>query len=189
MMPADRNKTWYDDPKDHYKCWNDFINAFFDETAARYGTDIDSYYIDMISDPDYLERIDAKRIRNTLLKYAPDTPIVGNGNAEEAVDYGSKEDGAFDVSDIDFRVTYASQSVVYQSRCWWATVPSNGCRASKYTPVKTGQWKSTGEKKTALFMPVKARFVKLEACPGWNFMYGDTCHAAAGICIGTFGGD
>lgn len=134
MMPADRRTTGYDDPAGHYRRWNDFINTFFDELATRYGTDIDSYYIDMISDPDYLERVDAARIRSTLLKYAPDTPIVGNGNAETAVDYGSKEDGSFDVPDIRFRVTYPAQSVICQSRNWWASVPSTGGIAAKYTP-------------------------------------------------------
>ncbi|MHB8961854.1 MAG: discoidin domain-containing protein [Saccharofermentanales bacterium] len=134
MMPADRARTGYDDPDRHFGRWNDFINTFFDELAARYGEDIDSYYIDMISDPEYLERVDGKRIRDTLLRYSPYTPIVGNGNAEAAVDYGSKEDGAFDVPDIDFRVTYAAQSVVCQSRSWWANVPSTGGNAAKYTP-------------------------------------------------------
>lgn len=134
MIPADRARTGYDNPDNNYKRWNDFINAFFEELAERYGADIDSYYIDMVSDPDYVERVDAKRIRTTLLKYSPNTPIVGNGNAEEAVDYGSKEDGAFTVPDIDFRVTYSSQSVVCQSRRWWATVPANASNAAKYTP-------------------------------------------------------
>ena len=117
-----------------YYFLNDFINTFFDELAARYGEDIDSYYIDMISDPEYLERIDGKRIRDTLLRYSPSTPIVGNGNAEAAVDYGSKEDGAFNVPDIDFRITYPAQSVVCQSRNWWAIVPKTGDNTAKYSP-------------------------------------------------------
>lgn len=134
MTQADRERTGYDDPSEKYKRWNDFINAFFEELAERYAGRIDSFYIDMISDPDYVERTDAKRLRSTLLKYSPDTPIVGNGNAEEVVDYGSKEDGAFTVPDIDFRVTYPSQSVVCQSQKWWATVPMNALTAAKYSP-------------------------------------------------------
>ncbi|MHB8962727.1 MAG: alpha-L-fucosidase [Saccharofermentanales bacterium] len=131
---AQKAATSYNDATGHYKMWNDFINSFFDELSARYGTEIDSYYIDMISSPDYLIRVDAQRLRNTLLAHNPSVPIVGNGNAETAADYGSREDGDYYLPDIRSRITYPTQTVLCQSNLWWSSIPATGGNAAKYTP-------------------------------------------------------
>lgn len=137
---AQKAATAYNDAAGHYKKWNDFINSFFDELSGRYGTDIDSYYIDMISSPDYLIRVDAQRLRNTLLAHNPGVPIVGNGNAETAADYGSREDGDYYLPDIRSRITYPTQTVLCQSNLWWSSIPSTGGNAAKYTPEHLFQY-------------------------------------------------
>jgi hypothetical protein len=124
---------WYD-ATDHYRAWNDFINRFFDEFTARYRSDLDSIYIDMITYDEYLDRIDKPRLRRTILANCPGIPIVGNGNAEEVVDYGSREDGAFRILEVDDRQSYAQQSVVCLAFYWWASAPETARPQPYYTP-------------------------------------------------------
>lgn len=125
--------NWYD-ATDGYKQWNDFFNEFFDEMAARYGTDMDSYYIDMIFDYPYLDMIDRHRLRKTLLAYNPDVTIVGNGDVIETVDNGSREDARVFIPDSDDRLAFPVQSVVCLSDRWWSSVPASKSNAAKYAP-------------------------------------------------------
>lgn len=124
---------WYDSTN-NYKKWNDFINSFFDEFTTRYGSDIDSIYIDMITDDYYLNRIDKQRLRNTILANCPNIPINGNGNAETAVDYGSREDGRQRVYDETDRYAYTQQSVVCLPFWWWSSAPTTAQPQQYYTP-------------------------------------------------------
>lgn len=124
---------WYDS-EGGYKRWNDFVNEFFDELCSRYGTDIDSYYIDMIFHEPFLERIDRPRLLKTLTKYHPDVVVVGNGQAVDGVHYGSREDAMVMFDSPDERPAYPTQTVVCLTGTWWSTHPENAPSAVRYTP-------------------------------------------------------
>ena len=134
MTEEERAALNWHDATDSYRKWNNFFNEFFDEMGARYGTDMDSYYIDMIFDYPYLDMIDRRRLRQTLLAHHPKGVITGNGEANETVDYASREDcGAF-IPNAEERPAFPVQTVVCLSNTWWSTVPVSDGNAAKYTP-------------------------------------------------------
>ncbi len=134
MTEEDREKTGWHDAAGGYKRWNDFFNDFFGEMALRYGTKIDSYYLDMIFDKPFLDMIDRKRLRDTLRSHHPNVVIVGNGEANELVDYGSREDAMERHDDENKRVAFPTQTVVCISNWWWAVNPDTVGSVAKYSP-------------------------------------------------------
>jgi len=134
MTDEERDALGWHDSTGNYKQWNDFFNEFFDEMGARYGTDIDSYYIDMIFDYPFLDMIDRQRLRQTLLAHNPNVVITGNGDATETTDYSSREDCRVYVEDAGQRFSYPVQTVVCLSKDWWTTVPDSGPNAARYSP-------------------------------------------------------
>lgn len=132
-----RQATGWHDPTGYYKRWNDFINDFFDEMAKRYGTDIDSYYIDMITSPDYARRMDVERLRKTLKKYNPQVVLTGNGATDIAVDYGSREDGCMTErfsQHLDDKPAFLDQTVTGISRAWFSSVGAGAESPVKFPP-------------------------------------------------------
>lgn len=125
--------NWYDSA-DHYRKWNDFFCAFFDELGSRYGTDMDSYYLDMIFDQPYMDMIDKQRIRDTLKKHNPNVIVTGNGEANDTVDYSSREDCSLYVPDAFARMAYPVQTVILLSPKWWSTVPQWRESVARYAP-------------------------------------------------------
>jgi hypothetical protein len=101
--------------------------------CARYGTDMDSYYIDMIFDYPYLDMIDRERLRRTLLKHNPQAVIVGNGESNETVDFGSREDVRVYVPNVEERLAYPVQTAVCLTPRWWAGVPSSEGNTAIYS--------------------------------------------------------
>ncbi len=127
------NEVW-DDPTGYYKKWNDFINDFFEEMVQRYGDQMDAYYIDMITSPDYAKRIDVERLRRTLQKYNPGVVLTGNGASEIAMDYGSREDGfrtQMFCDHLDDKPAFLNQSVNCISETWFSCVATD-----KPSPVR-----------------------------------------------------
>lgn len=133
MKEEDRTRLGYHDPTGGYKRWNDFVNGFFAELVERYGTDIDSYYFDMIFDKPFLTMIDFDRLYKTVKSVNPDVVVVGNGEANDAVDYGSREDGLADFTDADKWAVYPTQTVIRLSDWWWSTRPNTVENATKCT--------------------------------------------------------
>ncbi len=134
MKEEDRTRLGFHDSAGGYQRWNDFVNGFFAELAARYGTDIDSYYFDMIFDKPFLTMIDFKRLYQTIKSANPDVVVVGNGESNDAVDYGSREDGMADFAVAEDRMAYPTQTVICLSDWWWSTKPNTVKNAAKYTP-------------------------------------------------------
>ena len=134
MSEADRERLHWHDATDGYKHWNDLFNGFFGEMTARYQSKIDSYYLDMIFDKPFLDMIDRPRLYATLRAHHPGAVIVGNGEANEAVDYGSREDAMENHPDADARVIFPTQTVVCLSNWWWAINPDTSESVAKYTP-------------------------------------------------------
>ncbi|MHB8962728.1 MAG: alpha-L-fucosidase [Saccharofermentanales bacterium] len=134
MTEEEREVLGWHDAADGYRKWNDFINEFFDELCSRYGTEIDSYYIDMIFHEPFLERIDRPRLIRTLTKYHPEVVVVGNGQATDGVHYGSREDAMVEYTDSDDRPAYPTQTVVCLTGKWWSTYPDNLPDVTRYTP-------------------------------------------------------
>lgn len=123
---------WYE-AADGYSKYNNFVNEFADELTKRYGDEVDSYYIDMTHDVPFLDMIDRPRLYHTIKSNAPNAPIVGNGEVNEGVDYGSREDCGEEIEDVSERKAFPVQRVICQTPMWWTTVPQNGKNAAKYS--------------------------------------------------------
>ncbi|GBF71813.1 hypothetical protein PA598K_00025 [Paenibacillus sp. 598K] len=134
MTAEEHELLGWHDAAGGYRRWNDFINAFFEELCARYGTEIDSYYLDMIFHEPFLERIDQPRLLRTLTQHHPEVVVVGNGQAVEGVHYGSREDAMANVSDADDRQAYPTQTVVTLTGTWWSTQQTDSPIVARYTP-------------------------------------------------------
>ena len=134
MTDEEREVLGWHDSTGGYKKWNDFINELFNELCERYGTDIDSYYIDMIFHEPFLEIIDRPRLIRTLTKYNPEVVVVGNGQATDGVHYGSREDAMVEYKDADDRPAYPAQTVVCLTGTWWSVHPDNLPSVVRYTP-------------------------------------------------------
>ena len=138
MTDEEREMTGYNEPEGHFKRWNDFVNEVFTDIFKRYGTDMDSYYIDMIFDRPFLTMIDVPRLRHTFDTYAPGVVIVGNGEANDLVDYSSREDCSVFIPDMNNRFSTAVQHVIllptHKEKGWWSTVSSSHEPVSAYTP-------------------------------------------------------
>lgn len=132
MTEEERARLRWHDKTGGYLAWNDFFNEFFGEMAARYRNRVDSYYIDMIFDDPYLDMIDRKRIRETLLAHDPHVVITGNGEANETVDYSSREDCDILIPEVEQRLAFPVQTVVCLSNLWWSTAPATSPRVAKY---------------------------------------------------------
>lgn len=133
MTEEEREQLGWYDMTDGYKKWNDFINELFDELCARYGRDIDSYYIDMIFHEPFLERIDRPRLFKTLTRYNPEVVVVGNGQATDGVHYGSREDAMVQYANPDERPAYPTQTVVCMTGTWWSVFPDKMSNVARYT--------------------------------------------------------
>lgn len=138
MTDAEREATGYNDPTGEYVKWNDFVNEVFAELIERYGNDMDSYYFDMIFDDPFLNMIDIERLRKTFNDRVPDVILTGNGEANDLVDFSSREDCAIYVPDEFQRYSTAVQHVVLvptlEGRGWWSMFPSDHPPVVGYTP-------------------------------------------------------
>ena len=72
----------WNDPTDHFKRWNDFVNDVYAELAIRYGKDIVGIGFDGAwgnqshEKMDGVGKIDQKRLRETLKHIAPTVPLI-----------------------------------------------------------------------------------------------------------------
>ena len=72
-----------------FRRWNDFINDVLAEVVERYGADVSGYYFD----GGLPERIDAPRLRKTVLDRQPGAWLLQNSGLNRAcVDFGATED-------------------------------------------------------------------------------------------------
>lgn len=69
--------------------WNDFINELLAEVVDRYGADLSGYYFD----GGLPGKVDAARLRRTVLERQPDAWMLQNSGLNRAcVDFGATED-------------------------------------------------------------------------------------------------
>ncbi|MEI7948324.1 MAG: discoidin domain-containing protein, partial [bacterium] len=72
----------WNDPTDHFKRWNDFVNDVYAELATRYGKEIVGIGFDGAwgnqshEKIDGIGKIDQKRLRETLKNSAPTVPLI-----------------------------------------------------------------------------------------------------------------
>ena len=90
MTDAGREATGYNDPTGGCKKRNNFANEVLAELIGRYGSDMDSYYFDTISDDPILNMTDIACLRKTVSDRAPDVILTGNGEANDLVGFSSR---------------------------------------------------------------------------------------------------
>ncbi len=138
MTDAEREATGYNEPEGRFKRWNDFINDVFSDLCDRYGSDIDSYYFDMIFDQPFMDMVDIPRLRSLFRTKCPDSVITGNGEANDLVDFSSREDCSIYIESEYDRYSTAVQHVVllpaHESKGWWSSVPTDHPSVVKYSP-------------------------------------------------------
>ncbi|MBR6427695.1 MAG: discoidin domain-containing protein, partial [Clostridia bacterium] len=138
MTDAEREATGYNDGSNGYLKWNNFVNEVFDCLTKRYGNEMDSYYIDMIFDEPFMHMIDIPRLRALFERNCPDTVITGNGEANDLVDFSSREDCSVYVSSEFSRYSTAVQHVIllpnHKEKAWWSTVPDSHGDVVDYSP-------------------------------------------------------
>jgi len=89
---AELANTGWGDTTNHYLKWNNYVSELMAEAGARYGTDLDGFWLDMTMSADYKNMIDKPRIRQALLTGNPNRVLVGNGsNLADGMDYSSRE--------------------------------------------------------------------------------------------------
>jgi hypothetical protein len=72
----------WNDPTDHFKRWNDFVNGVYADLASRYGKDIVGIGFDSAwgnqphEQVDGNSKLDQVRLRETLKNYAPTVPLI-----------------------------------------------------------------------------------------------------------------
>lgn len=77
-----QERLGWNDPTDHFKRWNDFVNDVYADLASRYGKDIVGIGFDSAwgnqphEQVDGNSKLDQVRLRATLKKYAPTVPLI-----------------------------------------------------------------------------------------------------------------
>ena len=129
MTDAGREATGYNDPTGGCKKRNNFANEVLAELIGRYGSDMDSYYFDTISDDPILNMTDIACLRKTVSDRAPDVILTGNGEANDLVGFSSRENCAICVPKELQRYSNAVQQVVLvpaaEEHGWRSAFPSD----------------------------------------------------------------
>jgi hypothetical protein len=107
-----------------YVKWNNFMNEVFDEMCARYGKDVCGYWVD-----GGWERIDVKRLKETVWKYNPKAEFVsGMDNAGWCNQFNrmippAPEKGipAATPNNADTWPCFEANVNLLQGGCWWTT--------------------------------------------------------------------
>ena len=87
----------WNDPTDHFKRWNDFVNDVYADLATRYGKDIAGIGFDSAWGNQPHEKVDGKgkldqlRLRATLKKIAPTVPLISLCPPNQTTDLYIKE--------------------------------------------------------------------------------------------------
>lgn len=85
----------FNDPTDHYKRWNDFINDVYGDLASKYGNDIIAMGFDsefgQSGNEEWLGKLDLIRLRKTIQTYAPYLPLVSLSPSNDLTGYSLKE--------------------------------------------------------------------------------------------------
>lgn len=137
----DQDKGW---KPGLYTKWNDFMNEVFDEMCARYGKDVCGYWID-----GGWERIDVKRLKETVWKYNPQAEFVsGMDNAGWCDQFNrlcppAPEKGipAATPGDVSTWPCFVSNVNLLQGGCWWTTgghAKMSPEQMFKYTVLEAG---------------------------------------------------
>lgn len=87
----------WNDPTDHFKRWNDFVNEVYAELAIRYGKDIVGIGFDGAwgnqahEKMDGVSKIDQRRLRETLKRIAPTVPLISLSPPNQTTDLSIRE--------------------------------------------------------------------------------------------------
>ena len=94
---AQQELLGWNDPTDHFKRWNDFVNDVYADLASRYGKDIVGIGFDSAWGNQAHEMIDGKskldqlRLRETLKKVAPTVPLISLSPPNQTTDLYIRE--------------------------------------------------------------------------------------------------
>lgn len=126
-----------------YTAWNDFICSLVAECGARYGTDLDGFWVDMIVDPDFAAKIDAPRFRRALMTGNPARVLIGNRGAndnieaaglyKQATDFACYEHLSGDPSDLTTAAGTRNSAAIVIGGDWMSYYPQSSGWTKSYS--------------------------------------------------------
>jgi hypothetical protein len=155
-----RMRLGWDDPTDHYKKWNDFINDVYAELTERYGKVVTAIGFDsefgQSGSAEWKDKLDLLRLRKTILSRAPNLALFALAGPNDTCEFGLKE--VFDPSwhdpwksrpendwNSETWPCYRRFAAIVQGR-HWATITGpeggmarlNGDQLFRYTVLQAG---------------------------------------------------
>jgi hypothetical protein len=145
---AEQAATGFNEPADNYRVWNDFINAVYRESIARYGAQVAGYWIDCctIKTNNHANIVDFERLRGTFQAANPEAVVIETSHygALWGIRFGhilSKEindPGWFDFQPVTWDINswpgYDYHVAVVQAPTWWASTSMTSTNGTKKTP-------------------------------------------------------
>ena len=95
FTPDQKKRLGWDDPADHYRRWNDFINDVYADIANRYGDEIAGMGFDsefsLSGDERWKGKLDLPRLRQTLKAHHPGLRLIALAGPNDTCEMGMKE--------------------------------------------------------------------------------------------------
>lgn len=154
LTASEQTATGWNDATGDYATWVSFINALVTELGQRYGTGIDGYWVDAISnDRLYPHKV---ALRASLLAGNPARVLVGNiatddpsnSYTSDLMDRCSREyywqgegvPGGRPASIEDWTPSYNQTCTLAVDTAWWAIRPKTGADATSATPAQLARY-------------------------------------------------